>query len=150
MEKIGQDLVEEGQQLLPHSSNLTSQLMIIAGEAILAGRLLSLISLCDEKLDDPSYGAATKVLKPSYEVVIKYSKDKDLVDRAYFGLATLHLKGQLFEDMSIEDRYRVSKEQTVAIADELIEKVVDEQLYDKWTDQVREPFMKRRKRRVGN
>lgn len=128
------------------ANNLGSQ-MVIAGEAMQAGRLSSLSSLCDQHLDDPSIGFPKHVLRPSYEFIISKSNDQALKDRALSSLATLHLKGHLFENMSVDERYRLSTEQTVAIADQLMELVVDDKVYDKWTDQVRTPYMRRRQRR---
>lgn len=129
------------------ANNLGSQ-MVIAGEAMQAGRLSSLLSLCDQHLDDPSIGFPEHVLRPSYEFIISKSDDQTLVDSALFGLATLHLKGHLFENMSVDERYRLPTEQTVAIADQLMELVVDDKVYKKWTDQVRTLYMRRRQRRV--
>ncbi len=160
------DLIRQGQQILATTFTTNSEkeptqddimrlccahnlgtYMEIAGNAILNGKLSSLLSMCDEKLQDPLVGFSQQVLKPSYEYIISTSDDQSLKDRALFGLATLHLKGHLFESISIEERYRLPTEQTVAIADQLIEFVVNDKLYDKWTDQVRDPYVARRRRR---
>jgi hypothetical protein len=129
------------------ANNLGSQ-MVIAGEAMQAGRLLSLSSLCDQHLDDPSIGFPKHVLRPSYEFIITSSDDQSLVDRALLGLATLHLKGHFFENTTVEEKYRLPVEQTVAIADQLVEQVTDDKLYDQWTEQVRKPWLRRRQRRA--
>jgi hypothetical protein len=128
------------------AKNLGSQ-MVIAGQAMQEGRLSSLLSLCDQHLEDPSTGISKNVLKPSYEFIISKSDDQSLVDRALSCLATLHLKGLLFEKMSVEERYKLPEAETVAIADLLTQSIVDDKLYDRWTDQIRTPYMNRRQNR---
>ncbi len=99
------------------------------------------------KLDDPPPGYTQNVLGPTFRYIIRTSHNQELIDSSLYSLATLHIRGNFFEGLSVEERYKLSTGQTVAIADVLMKQVTDKKVYDQWTQYVREPWMKRRESR---
>jgi len=159
-----EDIVKKGQALISSAfsqDEMSDEELLKANNQMRLGQAMKFVGteiqswegqrsamiFCNAKLDNLPPDYAENVLEPAYKYIIRTSGDQDLVDSALFALATLHLRGDLFEGLSVEERYRLPTEQTVAIADMIIEKVSEDKVYDQWTRLVREPWMKRRERR---
>ena len=143
----GKEMSEEEFKKARHQQRLGEHMMYVGENIQSWDQQLAAINFCTGKLDDPPPGYTEHVLGPTYKYVIRTSHDPELFDCAIYGLATLYLKGQFF-DVSVEDRYKLPTEQTVAIADVLMEQVHNDKVYEQWTRLIREPWMKRRERRA--
>lgn len=144
----GKEMSEEEFVKARHQQRLGEHMKFVGENIQSWDQQLAAINFCSGKLDDPPPGYPNHVLGPTYQYVIRTSHDPELIDCAIYGLATLHLKGQFF-DVSVEERYKLPTEQTVAIADMLMEQVSNDKVYEQWTRLIREPWMKRRERRAS-
>lgn len=117
--------------------------------AILCEDATRLLEACDSLMKDDKFHFRES-LRDCYNYVILKLGNKDQINQAFLGLATMHMEGMLVVSGSkLATRYErmsLPNTETVDIADQIAELVDDRRLYDDWFYKVRTDYISEKKR----